>query len=685
MSKKVRIKLIVALLILIGIFSYFRFFHQPKYSMKKYAKNVDIEKAHNTDLALDDEIINEKYKDIPSDIKGLSQYEKIEKGLDPENDSDTDYDGLTDKEELEIYGSDPLKTSTSGDLYSDGYKVANGLDINTFYENGEVTYCNIPPEFSLHARYASDNTAAIGDHTSVEGDNDIFYKAYTLSRFAGDGFTYDLSDICNKEGIDSKDIGVYIKDACSGKYVDCKYHIDGNIVSVECDFTKPNGYNIFITDKKALPSKVVSFLFGDAIADEFQRLADANEFVYYKGFYRDDEEGITVMPLPIIAAFGGDLSICRPLLYYNETDNTEQNDREIADLKYITNRVLNDAEIEPKLKPTTIVRIVNLYNKLEHIGNGFFNGKHDSFFHNALFDYILLSEFKELEPDKFEVKQTEFEGQTNFDKMSDTLPFGNFSSQYGHGGNCMGISTLISRLHNTGTNPSSGTAQNIDISWDISNDEENNTLTDPGLNDYKNADFVNDHRNVNGVVASDLSEGETEFIKMIGAYFWDGNITAQKECPKLKPDGYSIYSLDKLRKACRDNLNDKVLILAMYSKNGNDNHGHAINVYGYYDGLDEGRPFYLRAYDNNFPGEQSGNLLIRITPDGRGSFDYEYTVPGVEGYGYSSYNSNEYMFALMDEDFNVIFGDEKDIVHLPEPIDPEVLRREQELQKLMED
>lgn len=60
----------------------------------------------------------DKYlKETDSDIDGMTMYEKYKKGMDPEDGSDSDMDGLTDKEEIEVYGSDPLKASTAGDLY----------------------------------------------------------------------------------------------------------------------------------------------------------------------------------------------------------------------------------------------------------------------------------------------------------------------------------------------------------------------------------------------------------------------------------------------------------------------------------------------------------------------------------------------------------------------------------------
>ena len=40
-----------------------------------------------------------------SDIEGMTKAEKLSAGMFPEDNSDSDYDGLTDKEEIEIYGN----------------------------------------------------------------------------------------------------------------------------------------------------------------------------------------------------------------------------------------------------------------------------------------------------------------------------------------------------------------------------------------------------------------------------------------------------------------------------------------------------------------------------------------------------------------------------------------------------
>jgi len=75
-----------------------------------------------------------KYQDIikelmvtDSDLDGLTNDEEKKLGTDP-NKSDTDNDGLLDKDEINIYKTDPLKADTDGDGYTDGYEVRHHMN-----------------------------------------------------------------------------------------------------------------------------------------------------------------------------------------------------------------------------------------------------------------------------------------------------------------------------------------------------------------------------------------------------------------------------------------------------------------------------------------------------------------------------------------------------------------------------
>lgn len=81
---------------------------------------VDV--ASNTPSATGTEII---MAPIDSDGDSLTDAEEQILQTNP-NLLDSDFDGLSDYEEVRVYGSNPLNTDTDGDGYSDGDEVKNG-------------------------------------------------------------------------------------------------------------------------------------------------------------------------------------------------------------------------------------------------------------------------------------------------------------------------------------------------------------------------------------------------------------------------------------------------------------------------------------------------------------------------------------------------------------------------------
>ena len=73
--------------------------------------------------------------DADCDGDGVSNLEEIELGTDPQV-LDSDDDGLTDGEEVNTYLTDPLLEDTDGDGLTDGFEVRYGLDPLSPYTNG---------------------------------------------------------------------------------------------------------------------------------------------------------------------------------------------------------------------------------------------------------------------------------------------------------------------------------------------------------------------------------------------------------------------------------------------------------------------------------------------------------------------------------------------------------------------
>lgn len=77
---------------------------------------------------------------LDSDGDGLTNAEELEAGTDVGK-PDTDSDGLGDREEVKVYGTNPRKADTDGDTFLDGQEVAGGYN-----PNGEGKLFNVPTE-----------------------------------------------------------------------------------------------------------------------------------------------------------------------------------------------------------------------------------------------------------------------------------------------------------------------------------------------------------------------------------------------------------------------------------------------------------------------------------------------------------------------------------------------------------
>lgn len=127
--------LIVALFVSAGFFAY---------------KYLTGNKNNNNNPQIDKEESNKKLQNLLNDLKntsdekrqqensgqkvnndtdgdGLFNDQEIELGTNPSQ-SDTDFDGLTDFEEINNYKTNPIKQDTDADGYNDGNEVKNGYD-----------------------------------------------------------------------------------------------------------------------------------------------------------------------------------------------------------------------------------------------------------------------------------------------------------------------------------------------------------------------------------------------------------------------------------------------------------------------------------------------------------------------------------------------------------------------------
>ena len=88
----------------------------------------DMPEVINGEVIDPDEMAMDLLRNVDSDGDGISDYDEIYVyGTDPYN-PDSDFDGLSDFDEIYIFGTDPLNPDTDGDGYLDGEEVAAGYN-----------------------------------------------------------------------------------------------------------------------------------------------------------------------------------------------------------------------------------------------------------------------------------------------------------------------------------------------------------------------------------------------------------------------------------------------------------------------------------------------------------------------------------------------------------------------------
>ena len=216
------------------------------------------------DISLQVEDYYKQISEVPSDIEGWSVYDKYKYGLCTANGSDTDGDGLTDKEEIEIYNSDPLKMSTAGDMYTDGYKVENGLDLFAFVQyDGSDTITDDSGAISLKIESPKDVDACVVDMTGeyrngseglYENTPEQYYYAYQICDYYGDLIKVELSPFAEALGMDTDDLNVEFSSIrgieCETKREDDAIFVKlNNAINLHSDMSM-NTYGLFITGEK---------------------------------------------------------------------------------------------------------------------------------------------------------------------------------------------------------------------------------------------------------------------------------------------------------------------------------------------------------------------------------------------------------------------------------------------------
>lgn len=634
------------------------------YGVKTGFVNMKVKNSLLGGLEVQDETdFSKSLKGKKSDIKGMSQYDKYKMGLDYHDGSDSDHDGLTDKEEIEIYNTDPLKSSTVGDLYTDGYKVTHNMDVKKSYEMKKKSFPNNKcKEVILTADNAEALNAVVEDATKryslTDYGIDKIYKGFWISNYSGT-VKLNLDKVFSKNKISESDIRIWIY---KGDFIayglsdleKCNYKMNGNKAIISDKFTADTSYYIYVTGKKNIFNSI------------FSPASHKTQLNCSK-----DEQAIFLLKeSPILHSLG----LTKVDVYYTEQNDDaanikmEQRAIKLYNLKEDTDEInfipLSVDKIQKKYK-----KLHDMFTKLETKDGLVYdkNGKGNKLL--ALFGYQLIDDGITVDAGGSGKNSNDTEKviyknyHTKFDPYVDELPFQNFASQYGHNGNCAGIARLTSYLFNTGSYPGKGKYGNI--KWNLGTDKHNATLMNPGLNDYKTNSFVDDHSSAfdNYISTDKLSSGEKEFIKMIGAGYQEDNDKLQCMNEYMLSKGWTPdwsiaeHMMDYLNKG-------KILNVGLYLKNGS---GHTITVYDYY--YNYVGELVFRVYDSNIPQNHMDDVKLNcngacyfqckkvLRKDGTYGMEYlYYPIEGETGYMASTNVSLMSKSAIMvyDENLNIL-------------------------------
>lgn len=605
-----------------------------------------------------------------SDIEGWTKLDKYDAGLDKEDGSDSDRDGLTDKEEIEIYHSDPLKESTADDLYTDGYKAENNMDVLTYYEyEGEFKFpykkCD---NFFFEAKHPHDAYAEVREEKNhwdlskplfdaFYGDY-IIFKEYKVSGFCGK-LSIDVSEVLTENEIEISDITILMGGPFGDSPEEMEYEADGTKITLKEEFYHTGSYSLTICKKKK-----EGFTFNSE-AKFLNQLNYGDAFAYY---------------CPLLT-----FSDYKPTIYYVESGNKEVDTWAVKNLVEAGNVLYQRSDKDEVRVVKDDIKIVS-QSELDR-KRDFFLGIFPDYCKQNPYTTWKMGETHTRDPEPVEyifscfdyediadvvTDEKERKFMTDFEKEFE-FNFQNFCSTVSPGGNCAGIALYAARLYNNKSFPSKGSyffeTINKTIEWDLSTDEENATLLDADLSDFKDENFVNNHKKpvkfASGnehTIMSDLTDGEEQFINMIGCLWREKN-----DCVSVKDhitDSSRPYKWKSIKKVMNHLDDDEVLLLGLTIS---PKSYHAVNVYGYKTLNKEGTKVRFYLYDSNFPHNRTNygegyknydiyDVALDVEKKADGSFDYQYKpfvyVNGNEPYYWANYCCD----SKIDKEWYLVFS-----------------------------
>lgn len=666
-KKKKRIKrfkrLVIFVLVVAFVLSTFTVVKYIKYQNK----DDDFLVTH-TEYSIDDLTEEEKNADYDSD--GISNEDELLSGLDP-NTSDSDGDGLSDVDERNIYHTDPTKYSTSGDGYSDAYKIVNGMDVNAVYEFEPIS-CEDNDAITLIPKKEGDAEKFVyKENESVPEDlQDTCTESFTLYSFEGD-VVYTIDNAEN--------------------YAVYSYQMFGTTpYRIECTYT-----DNAITFSNVSNCAVFICAITDVNMDE---VAYQNDFNTITDFY---------INAPMLSSvFSG-----KPITIMYEKSTLDIDDAKAS--TYYSNGlkeyVMQDPELasgfeeysfvqlptfEIKGVSTAYINMIKLTYTDDPNADGFANLISCKYHQHSSLDKIMRGTYESFAEEKTPTqkngpfvdtstmpewdtnKASPYYADSGFDMTDNAFSFSNLSTSVSEGGLCAGFSELTALLYNKGVLTPTASKEFLGESFSYSlNGNEYTDISNGHLFSYlpyseELKSYCDDISGSEKIDSSSVGKPDDEVVKALEFYFKQLNTecvwknlfvsTCLNNGIKPKTEFSSIEAL-------RDQFNNGDIATICFLGEG----GHAINAYkleqsAYVDDL-----FYIRTYDNNFPYNTYVDDDQRVSVDGtiyvqryyennifgqeRELFYFSYSpVEGRGDYGWSNTLDGDISYLwFMDENYEI--------------------------------
>lgn len=642
--------IVLIILIIFGVVKLIGWYRS--YSYNKFVKeSLLVDKNEVKELTSD-----EKKQDWNND--GISNEEAEKIGLNITI-ADSDGDGLSDKDEINIYKTNPLKYSTMSDIYSDGHKVALGYDLTRKYETFAILetpnpmlkveiddahdmkfyykeYKGLVPE-GYYLGFQPFRLFSFTGEVDVEMDNPNNYQVISY-----DLITNKVKKVSSK--VENSNLVFTVSDdnpiLITYKENIIKKMNDSALSELNSKFTNEVKKEYFVV---AFP--IVTFLFNqpvyvleidnniikggsdEAFATEINSQTNGK---YKVEHYYTNEKGID-----IIQSMIGELS--------NEIySNVGEENKSFIDLVVSYKRVSSKNELYE-------------YLDLE------FGDKNDKTSEEV--------EANDLFDEKYSNMNCTYCSDSGFKVDINAFPFQNLSTEKSNGGVCAGFSYITASIYNNG-----GIPKNLEGIYNMDNDSYMN-IWNKNLYNYKPTDKElikyadNKRKNENILNSSKMSSPDSEVVKAL-EYYWEKT----NSDVRMKKFGWAWNNTFETRSYIDSSTIDNVVKKFKEGKIVNvfllGEGQHAINAYKITEDKNDPDILYIKAYDNNFPNDMFWNadsskkvkydvtIIVKRV--------YEKTWLGTKTkytYLYNPINSDSYKYETMGNNYDgILFLDENNKV-----------------------